>query len=198
MVLSGTSILGAFQIHGYLLVFLLMILEGPIITAGAAFAASLGVFNIWVILFLSIFGNLVPDALLFFIGRFSRGDRVEKFIKRFGITKQSINGLEKGFKNHAWKTITFIKLVPPFPLPGLILTGFARVPIKKFFLIDMTFNLVSSIIATIIGFYFGVAISSVFGYFKISQYAIILLLPLAILFYFFYKKMTKKILEEIN
>ena len=35
---------------GYALVFFGMMIEGPIVTAAAAFAASLGYFNIWAVL----------------------------------------------------------------------------------------------------------------------------------------------------
>lgn len=45
-----------------------MVVEGPIVTSIAAFAASLGYLDIYMILIISLLGNLIPDILLFFIG----------------------------------------------------------------------------------------------------------------------------------
>ncbi len=47
---SFSSALSFALSHGYVLIFLIMIIEGPFITTAAAFAASLGYFNIFIIL----------------------------------------------------------------------------------------------------------------------------------------------------
>ncbi|VVB79872.1 SNARE associated Golgi protein [uncultured archaeon] len=193
MSVSFFSWLGNLQVHGYLFIFLLMLIEGPIITAAAAFAASLGFFNVWVILLLSIFGNLIPDTLFFFLGRSGRTKPIEYFVRKFGLSKKKIKELEKGLREHAGKTITFVKLVPPLPIPGLILTGFAKVPFKKFLYIDVIVNVIYSVFFVIAGFYLGFAASQIFSYFKIGQYAILLLIPLAILVYLVYKKLSLRI-----
>jgi len=66
---NNLDILSLIQIHGYWIMFVLMFIEGPITAYVAAFAASLGYFNVWAVLSLFVFGNQIPDTILFFIGR---------------------------------------------------------------------------------------------------------------------------------
>lgn len=192
-----SSALPFIQSSGYLIVFILMVIEGPLITAAAAFAASLGIFDIWIIVLLSLMGNLFPDIFLYCIGRFTRGKRVESIVERLGLTKSRIKKLEKGFERHAGKTITFAKLIPPFPVPGLILAGFMRVPFKRFFLIDVVFNIVSTTVFIVIGFYLGLIATGVFRYFKIGEYALLLIIPSVLLVYWAFKELSKR-LNRVN
>jgi len=190
------SILSLIQSQSYLLIFILMIVEGPVTTVAAAFASSLGIFNIYIIIILSTLGNLIPDTLLYFIGRFSRGPKVERYLIKLGFKKNRIEQIDSGFKKHAGKTLVFAKLTPTLPVLGLILSGFTKVPIKKFFLIDILFNITSAIIFVGIGFYFGVVSASILKYLKIREYVLLFIIPLAVLVYFLYKKISKKIAEK--
>ena len=180
------------QNSNYLIIFLLMIFEGPIATAAAAFASSMGILNIYIIIILSLLGNLIPDTILFFIGRYSREKTLEKFIKYFGLTENRIKKFEAGFHKHFGKTMTFMKLVPPFPVPGLLFAGFSKVSIKKFFMVDITFNFISTLIAVFLGFYIGLASSKLFDYFDMGKYFLILIIPIALLIYLIYHKIFKE------
>lgn len=192
------SILSLIQSQSYLLIFILMIFEGPIVTVAASFAASLGLLDIYIIFLLSLLGNQVPDIFFYFIGRHSRGPRIERWLSKLGINKSKIKKLENGYKKHAGKTLTFIKLIPPLPVPGLILAGFTRVPIKKFLFISLLFNLVSTIVATLAGYYIGIAAGSIFKYFKIGEYALILIIPLVILLYLLFKRILTRVKKKIG
>lgn len=192
------SILSLIQSQSYFLIFILMIVEGPVTTAAASFAASLGIFNIYTILILSALGNIIPDTLLYSVGRFSRGKKVELYLGRLGLNKSKIKKFDSGFKKHAGKTLVFAKLTPTLPVPGLVLAGFTKVPIKKFFFIDVLFNIASAMVFTGIGFYFGVASVSILKYLKVGEYALLFLIPLAILIYFLYKKIARNLRKTIN
>jgi len=192
------SLMQSTQGQEYILVFILMILEGPIVTAAAAFAASLGIFNIWIILLFSIFGNLVPDTFLYFIGRNLRGGRIEKCIYSLGFTKARIKRLEKNLREHARKTLVMVKLTPGFPIPGLVLAGFTRIPFSKFFKTVILFNLIASVIFTAIGFYSGMAANSIMRYLRIGEYALLLVIPLVVFLYYSYKKFTNKLKIKNN
>ena len=58
--------------YGYLLMFLLMLIEGPTITASAALGAALGYFNVFVVFALSFLGNFLPDMLYYMLGPLER------------------------------------------------------------------------------------------------------------------------------
>ena len=55
--------------YGYWIAFPLMIIEGPIVTLIASFMASMGVFDVWFVLFLSVLGDLIADIIFYGIGR---------------------------------------------------------------------------------------------------------------------------------
>ena len=63
MVLAFDQVLTFIEQNGYVLLFLLMILEGPIVTAAAAFAASLGYLSLPVVFILSVLGNIIGDLI---------------------------------------------------------------------------------------------------------------------------------------
>ena len=56
--ITDPAILGYIKTIGYPLMLLIMIVEGPIATLLAAFAASLGFFNIYLVFILSMLGTL--------------------------------------------------------------------------------------------------------------------------------------------
>ena len=66
--IDPATILEFIQQQGYLFILLATIIEGPVIAAAAAFAASLGVFDPFTVLFLTIAGISVTDMLYFTLG----------------------------------------------------------------------------------------------------------------------------------
>ena len=151
----------------YFIIFVIMVIEGPLITIITAFAASLGVFDVRIIFLLSILGNLIPDVVFFFIGKFSRGGYIEKRLRSFKLGEKRICQLENGMKNHAGKTLVIAKLTPFIPIPAILLAGFGKVPTAKFFKIVLIFNIIASTLAVLIGYYFGVVYDNVARYFKL-------------------------------
>jgi membrane protein DedA with SNARE-associated domain len=176
----------------------MMVVEGPIITAAAAFVASLGYLNVWIILFLALLGNFIPDTLLFLIGRWGRKAGIERFVHRLGLRPSRMKLIERDMKKHACKTLIIVKLIPLLPIPGIILAGFMKVPIKKFLLVDILFNVVGALIFTSMGFYAGWAINNIFKYLKIGQYVLLLLIPLVIVVYIVYKRFSSYLGKKLQ
>jgi len=190
---NNLDILSLIQIHGYWIMFVLMFIEGPITAYVAAFAASLGYFNVWAVLSLFVFGNQIPDTILFFIGRGLRGKSVESVFKYFGVKKRRIVWIEKNMKNNFFKTTMITKLVPPLPTPGIILTGFARIEFKKFFWTYFIYNIVYASIFVLLGYYSGIALSIFLKYLKLTQYLLFIGLCLSVLLYYLIKFISNKI-----
>jgi len=184
--------------QSYLFIFFLMWFQGPIVTALAAFAASLGYFDVKIILVLSFLGNFIPDLILFSIGRIGRKRFVENFVKKFGIDKKHILKLERDIHNHFKKTLVLIKLTPLLPVPGIILSGFMKTSFKKFLVIDIIFNILSALIFTGLGFYFGLAAKNVLIYFKYGGYILLFLVLFGISLYFFYRRLTSLLVKIIS
>jgi len=190
---SATVLVEFLKIHGYWFLLVLMILEGPMITYIASFCAAMGFFNIYLIWIISILGNQLPDLGYYLLGRNMRFKTIDKILLFLRLTPKKIRWLEKHLKNHAIKTIIIIKLVPIFPGAGLFLTGFMKVPFKKFFKASFTVDFIACTTITILGFYSGIAINEMSKIFKTTTFIIPLGIILIVIFYFVLKIVTKKI-----
>jgi len=131
MELTGQQIFDFMSHHGYWVILPLMIIEGPIATIMAAILASLGAFNVWVVLFLSMLGDVTGDILFYMAGYIWGMKFVRKFGKYIGITEKLVLKMEKYFNNHGGKTIFTIKSTTglcwaTFTAAGIVGMNFGR------------------------------------------------------------------------
>ncbi|MDO8664778.1 MAG: VTT domain-containing protein [Candidatus Liptonbacteria bacterium] len=183
---------------GYLLTFVGMFMFGPIIISAAAFAAALGYFNIWLVFAIAVFGELAVDLILYAIGYFSRVAVVEKYGHFFGLSKEKMEKLEKLIHAHPGKTLTAIKLAPVLPVPGLMLVGSMRMPVKKFALINFLIAFFRAIVFIVIGYYFGQIYDSLSHYIKNAEYILFAGIIAVFGIFYAYKKITEKISSKLE
>ncbi len=188
-----SAILALLQTHGYWILLLLMIIEGPIITYVAAFAAALGIFNIYWVFILSILGNSIPDKILYFIGRMIRTERVERFVEVFGLNPRRIKTMERHLTDHLGKTLIFSKLVPPLPVPAVLLSGFIKVDFKRFFIITTVFDIIASILFVAAGYFSGLTADNALRYFRLESIILPILAITTVLLYYLIKWTYKKL-----
>jgi membrane-associated protein len=169
--------------HGYLIMLLMMFIEGASVTYVAAFLASLGVFNIFIVFLISIAGFIAEDIILYSIGRrWGKKFLVKQFYNK--LRGKTLKKISTGIKKHPGKTITFVKFTPIIPIPGLLMIGASGVSWKKFLLYSVSLSVVYSLILTILGFYSGKAFNIVEKYIGRSDLIIgaAILLGIGVLF----------------
>ncbi|MBU6500590.1 MAG: VTT domain-containing protein [Patescibacteria group bacterium] len=186
--------------HGYVVMFLLMLIEGPVVTAAGAFVAALGgnYFNIWIVLLLSILGNLLPDIAYYAIGFWGRQELINKYGHYFHITKERVERLEKLYLEHVGKTLTLVKLVPVLATPGLIIAGVSKVPLKKYVWWSLAITLPTSGFYLILGYYFGAAYEKVIRYLNYGSYFTIAIIIIFVIISYLHKKYGSKLAERID
>jgi membrane protein DedA with SNARE-associated domain len=182
----------------YLLVFLLMFVEGPIVAYISAFIAALGYFNVWILLILFILGNQIPDLILFRIGGLLRKKNIERLFSYFKLTRKRLYWLEKNIKKHYIKTLILFKSIPPFPIPGILLSGFLRVSTKKFFWADLVYNVFYATIFIYVGYYSGLAANISLKYFKLSELLLPTAVVLVLLLYLLLRWASEKVVQNIE
>jgi len=185
------TIFSFIQVNGYLLLFLGMIIEGPVITTTFSFAASLGYFNVFVILLLSITGDVIGDFLHFVAGKFI-GKKGKKFEGRIGLSKKRRAFIEGNLKNHLIKTILFLKMIPPITSAGLLFVGSSKIKFRKLILASFLATLPMSIFYVCLGYFFGAFAKTIFGYLRMGEYVILAFIIFVILAYFLVKIIAKK------
>ena len=176
---------------GYVAMFVAMLFEGPIITAAAAFGAALGYFDIWIVLLLSILGDLVADLVYYTIGYFSRVTVIEKFGHSFGLSRARMKKLEKLLHTHPTKTLLFIKLAPVLPTPGLMIVGTMRMPLGKYTSLSTLIILPKVLLFAALGYYFGFAYDAIASYAQAGAYFIVVAIAVIVGVYWIYQKSSE-------
>jgi membrane protein DedA with SNARE-associated domain len=167
--------------QGYSLMFILMLIEGPVVTAAGAFAAAFSYFHLWIVFVLSILANLIPDAVYYAMGYWGRRRFLDKYGHYFGLTPQRIAAAERFSKNHTGKSLFAIKMVPFLATPGLIAVGAAKMDIKKYIFWCIIITVPSSLFYLLIGYYFGAAYGTIDHYLHLGYYLIIAVILVVIL-----------------
>lgn len=180
---SFSDVLSFVQVHGYLMMFIIMIVEGPIIITAASFAASLGYFNIWIVFLLGCLGDVIGDDLAYLFGYYGRRKLVNQYGHLFGIKLSTINKIENHFKRHLGKTIAAFKMTP-LAIPVLMVAGASRVPFKKYTFWSIVTLLPKTIFFTSLGYFFGLFANSVLKYYNnIGYYILALIIGVTIIYW---------------
>lgn len=184
--------------HGYWFIFFMMFFEGPMVTTAAAFAAALGLFNVYIILFLTFAANLLADIVFYQLGYWGRENVVKKFGKRFGSGESNIKKIEGMLNRNFLAAIAFIKITPGVPPLGLTLVGALRIPFKKFIETNLLIAIPYALFFVILGYYAGLANAVADKYLHHSQYWLALVPIAIILGSYLYKKTFSIIARKIE
>lgn len=118
----------------YALLFVLSIIEGPIVMTLAGFFIRLGYFSIVPSFIAIVTGDLAGDILWYYIGQFGAERFIRKYGKYFSISKNVVDKMENKFREHQGKVLFLSKITMGFgfALATLMAAGMARVSLKKF------------------------------------------------------------------
>ncbi|MEK6945826.1 MAG: DedA family protein [Nanoarchaeota archaeon] len=194
---NPVSLFQFIQTTGYSIMLILMIVEGPIVTYVAAFAASLDIFNIYYVFILSFLGNIIGDLVVFGIGRMGKKVFIDKYVHKL-LREGRIKKIKDYLEKNPGRTIAAIKLTPTLPVPGIILAGASDIPLKKFVFYSALLSLAYSVLMTFLGFYSGVAFDSISKYVKYIEYIIGGAILLAVIVYFLMRLISQKIANKIE
>jgi len=150
--------------YKYLLLFPIMVAEGPIITVIAGFLCSLKYMDVSVVMFLSVLGDIVGDGLYYALGRWGRRRLIERWGHFVGLTQKRIENTERYFEKHAGKTLITAKLTHAAGLVANVSAGVARMPFWFFIWYNFLGTVPKSLFFVVIGYYFGSMYQQINGY----------------------------------
>ncbi|MGA2130311.1 MAG: VTT domain-containing protein [Candidatus Pacearchaeota archaeon] len=197
IVSNPAGLLAFLQANGYLIMIVLMIIEGPIVTYVAAFAASLGIFNIYYVFIISFLGNMASDLIVFYIGRIGKWYVIDKYVSHW-LKQKRIKKIKKYLHENPGKTIAAVKLTPPLPVPGIMLIGASELPLKTFVKYSAIITLFYSLSMTILGFYSGIYFSAMLKYVKDITYLIGGFVLLVIIIYVLLRDASRAVGKRIE
>ena len=182
--------------HGYFLMFLGMMVWGPPVTAAGAFGAALSYFNIWVVFALSLASNLLADVIYYGIGYWGREEFILKYGKYVGITKLRLRVSQKLLTENLGKAMTISKLIPLLALPGLIMAGIVKVPLRPYVWWALAIALPSTAVYLILGYYFGAIYDTVEQYVHLGGAVIAALILLFMAAAHYTRRVSRRMEEE--
>lgn len=152
---TGQQIFDFMSQYGYWVILPLMIIEGPVATIMAAILASLGAFNVWVVLSLSILGDVIGDVLFYTAGYFWGISFVRRIGKYIGITEKLVLKMERYFKNHGGKTVFTVKATTGLCWATFTAAGIVKMDFWKFIKYSILGGIVWSGFLVIMGYFYG-------------------------------------------
>ncbi len=189
--------------YGYEGIFGLMLLESAslpipseIIMPIAGYYSKIGVLNPFLAFILAILGGLIGMAVDYYIAYGIGREVVYKHLAWFHIKQESLDAFDRWFDVNGSAAVLIIRLIPG--IRGLISfpAGFAKMPIKKFFLYSFIGTFVWDIVLFMLGFY---ALSyALQGHHVYVLFAIItsVAVVMYLAYYFTMKKVRKQKKEE--
>jgi membrane protein DedA with SNARE-associated domain len=177
--MDGQIIIQFLSDYGYWIALPLMTIEGPIVTLIAAFMASMGVFNIYIIFLLSMLGDVLGDIIFYWLGRKGGMHFVRHIGKYIGITEKLVVKMEKFFARHGGKTIFAVKSTTGLCWATFIAAGIVKMPFRKFVGYSVLGGLVWSGFLVIVGYFFGYLYEQIVEY---INYAGLIIGSLAVAF----------------
>ena len=194
------EIIDILQTGWYFLMLGLMIIEWPLVTFAAAFLASFGVFNIYIVFILWWFGDILWGFMFYTIGRYGLPIFTKKTLIDTPWEKKLITQLDRLIHKNLILALLIIKFTPYLPPIGLTYIGKIGVDMKKYFFASSCCALLGPSIATITGYHTWYLTNILQKYSGNDLYIlmvwIILLFLMIFSFFLFLRKKTKKILED--
>jgi membrane protein DedA with SNARE-associated domain len=145
----------------YILLALLVAVEGPLATLLGAAAASAGLMKPGWVFFAAACGNLSADSLWYTLGYLGKIDWLLRFGNKLGIRYDILARLKTGMHDHAARILFVGKLTLSLMIPALITAGLVKAPWRRWFPAIFMGEMLWTGSLVIIGFYTTEAIKMV-------------------------------------
>jgi membrane protein DedA with SNARE-associated domain len=137
----------------YILLAILVAVEGPIATLLAAAASSVGLMKPWWVLLAAAVGNLTADSLWYTLGYLGKVNWLLHFGKKLGIQGDILERLERGMRDHAARILFVAKLTLSMMIPALIAAGLVKAPWRRWFPVIFIGEMIWTGSLIVIGYY---------------------------------------------
>jgi membrane protein DedA with SNARE-associated domain len=175
-----TSIVLAYR---YWVLFPIACIEGPIFSFFIGTLVALGYFDAVLAYPILVSGDLIPDTMLYYIGKYGHRSRlVEKYASKIGVSG-SLAPVERMWSEHPRKMMVFAKLAIGLSTPLLVSAGLAGIKPRIFFGIAIPVALAQHVVLMLLGFYFGNSYVLVKQFVGHAEFLLIILAVFGVAFY---------------
>jgi membrane protein DedA with SNARE-associated domain len=154
--------------YGYAAVYLLAIVEGPVVTVLAAFLATEGVLSLPAVYAIAVAGDLTGDLLLYALGHWLSGVLPGKEDNWRGKIRQRMDKMKPYVQERAGRLLLFGKLTHSAGFVVLLAAGASRIRLDRFLFFNLLGSLPKSAVFVVIGVFFGRFYQSLGGDLRIA------------------------------
>ena len=122
-----------FGYWSYLILAVLVLIEGPIAILLASAASSAGLMRPILVFLSAAIGNLTADSLWWLLGYAGKTEWIHSLGRRLRIRESLIEHLKHNMIKHATRVLFLAKITVSFSIPALIAAGLLRIPWKRWF-----------------------------------------------------------------
>lgn len=165
--------------YRYVLLFPLLVIEGPIVNLVAGFLSSAGggmLMDVKIVFLIALVADIAGDTTYYMIGRYG---------KTLLLSPERLKAVEQYFKSHGVKTLIVGKFSHGIGWPLMVAAGSIHFPYRKFFMVNSWVSIVKSALITGLGYYFGTHYQAVAGYLGKVGIAISVIMIAFISYYIF-------------
>jgi len=142
--------------YRYLILFPLAAFEGPFVSVIVGFLLHLGYVSFLPSYFILIMGDVIPDSIYFYIGKYGNHKNVvEKYSKKLKGIAANFDIIEKLWREHPRKTMFFSKLAYGLSIPFLISAGLVGMSYRTFIEYTIPATLFQYGVLMAVGYYLG-------------------------------------------
>jgi membrane protein DedA with SNARE-associated domain len=184
--------------YSYLILFPLVVVEGPVVTIIAGFLVSLGFMDFIPTYLTVVSGDLAGDFLYYSAGRWWLNKTYKGVLKFFNINLKFIHKIEEALKKNKGPFLFFGKL--SHAIGGVILfaAGSAEIPVGDFLWFNFLATLPKSLILILVGYYFGSTVSNFKRYVDITVLGLFVFTLALIGVYFAVTYFSNKYLNKLE
>src|SRR5258708_21489081 len=183
--------------YKYLLLFISIVIEGPILMVASGILIHSGFFGLITAFLVIMAGDLFGDVIWYYIGYFFIEFFISKFGRLFGVTPELFDKSKKLFSTYHEKILFISKITIGFgmSLATLMAAGATRISFKKYMIINFLGELILVRFLLSIGFFFGQIYDSISGIMK-TYFIIGAFIGLFVFIYYFTRHIKAKILAS--
>jgi membrane protein DedA with SNARE-associated domain len=175
----------------YLILFPLAAFEGPVVSLIAGFLVYTGQLNPYIAFVVLILGDVIPDSVYYFIGRFGNAKNLHSKVR---VISNNFKRIETMWSEHGKKTMFLGKLAYGLSHFFLISAGLVKMPFRKFVAYAVLVTFFQFGILMALGYYLGGSYQAIASRIKGAE---ILIGALAVLIFVGYFTLSKRIKEWV-
>ncbi|MCC7004995.1 DedA family protein [Candidatus Nomurabacteria bacterium] len=149
--------LGLTVTYKYLLLFIGVIIEGPVLMVAAGFLIHFGVFDVIPLYLVLIFGDIFADVIWYYIGKKFAEPVFRRHGKFLSVTPEMFEKVKHLFMRFHEKILIISKLTLGFgfAITTLLVAGATHVPFKKYLYLNILGEFILVAILLFFGYFFG-------------------------------------------